>query len=90
MKTILISTLVLLGLSAVMADFNPDYILKIFEIARSEGVVFDENSNKPVEGTSRATLSCPSPSPGTSTSVHALKPQDIQIIGAIGDSLTVN
>lgn len=71
--------------------FNPEFVAKIIETAQEEGgVVFDEDSAKPVERSSRATLSCTIlPAGGTPSTVHALQPQDVKVVGAIGDSLTV-
>jgi len=93
MKSLLISALVLVGLSMSLAEnhgFKPSYIQKIIDVAQEqENAIFDEDSVNPVEkATGRASLSCPTLVGGTPTSVHALKPQDIQVIGAIGDSLT--
>lgn len=94
MKFVLIS-LAILGLvsHSVMAKgdgFNPEFVAKIIETAQEEGgVVFDEDSAKPVERSSRATLSCTIlPAGGTPSTVHALQPQDVKVVGAIGDSLT--
>lgn len=92
MKLLLVSCLVILGLNGgVFAGFNSNYIQKIIETAQQqENTVFDLESVKPVEKQieSRATLNCQIIQSGTPTSVHALRPQNIEVLGAVGDSLT--
>lgn len=92
MKLALIATLVVVGLGAVAArGFNSAYLEKIIEVANQDESFksTDNTPNVASDSTPRASLNCLVLSGGTPTSVHALRPQDIEIIGAIGDSLTV-
>ena len=75
-------------ISASLAEFDPKYVQKIIEMSSLEPKIGIETrqSSKTV-----ATFNCPplNPSNPKPTSVHQLRPSDIEVVSAIGDSLTV-
>lgn len=73
------------------AEFDVKYTNKIVEMAAREGKI-GERTSVTNRQTTIATFYCQpmSASNGKPKSVHALRPADIEVVAAIGDSLTVS
>lgn len=70
-----------------MAEFDPKYVEKIIEMSNLElKTDLGTRQSKAV-----ATFNCPplNPSNPKPTNVHQLRPSDVEVVAAIGDSLTV-
>jgi len=89
----LIALVALLGLVGAVygSGLDPAYIAKVVELAqKTDGMVFEEESNQIAQSKSeRAVLPCTPYTPaGAATSVHALSPGQVEVVAAIGDSLS--
>lgn len=71
-------------MNAAFGELNSEYLSKIIEETAKEEPQGESQRD------ARATLECPGLiDGGFPTSVHQLRPQNVEVIGAIGDSLTV-
>lgn len=74
-----------------LAEFDPKYVEKIMETSSTSREKEKTARLGRIEKAIVAPFNCPplSPSNPKPNSVHELRPSDIEVIAAIGDSLTV-
>lgn len=70
--------------------FDQSYVAKIAEVAVAQESEKEESNVVGEDSTQQSRFSCQLFPAATSSLVHALRPEHIEILAAIGDSLTVN
>lgn len=82
------------AISLGLAEFDPKFVSKIIEMSRQEPKhPVDVDGSRLASGSRAivAPFNCPpfNPSSSKPTNVNELRPGDIEVVAAIGDSLTV-